>query len=97
MELRQKRSEELLQLVKITLFFLFSVYTVDIAQLVRALDCDSRGCRFDPDYSPTKLITGYGLIGKPPLLGSGHHVGSSPAIPTKEDNLRRRVVTPAKR
>ena len=28
---------------------------VTIAQLVRALDCGSRGRRFDPDQSPKKL------------------------------------------
>ena len=28
---------------------------VTIAQLVRALDCGSRGRRFDPDQSPKKI------------------------------------------
>ncbi|MDF2516519.1 MAG: hypothetical protein K0R59_1815, partial [Sphingobacterium sp.] len=28
--------------------------TVGIAQLVRALDCGSRGRRFEPDYLPKK-------------------------------------------
>jgi hypothetical protein len=28
------------------------------------------------------FYTGCGLIGKSPALGAGHHVGSSPAIPT---------------
>lgn len=30
--------------------------TVGIAQLVRALDCGSRGRRFEPDYLPKKLL-----------------------------------------
>ena len=34
----------------------------------------------NPALSST--ITGCGLIGKSPLLGSGHHPGSSPGIPT---------------
>lgn len=33
--------------------------TVGIAQLVRALDCGSRGRRFEPDYLPRKKAKQY--------------------------------------
>ena len=35
---------------------------VVVAQLVRALDCDSRGRRFEPDHPPQKGISPKGFI-----------------------------------
>ncbi|MDF2478948.1 MAG: hypothetical protein K0S24_4431, partial [Sphingobacterium sp.] len=35
-------------------YFCIIKITVGIAQLVRALDCGSRGRRFEPDYLPEK-------------------------------------------
>ena len=54
---------------------------VDIAQLVRALDCGSRGRRFDSDYPPhiSKLCILFGVREENLIEGLGcRQVGKAP-------------------